>query len=342
MFREMNRTVLQRVVTGERLSRLEMDQWISSVIAGGESELVVSAVLATLAYRGESVSELSGALDALKRVMIPFPSGNVGPLFDTCGTGGDGMGTFNISTTVALVLAAGGIPVVKHGGRAVSSRSGSADVLEALGIRVDLPVERSLEIFSELGVVFLWAPLYHPALKGLAPLRRSLQIRTLLNMIAPLANPAGVSRQMLGVSSDAMVSPMAQLLASQGSREFFVVCGQGLDEVTLEGRTTFAIGRGGEIHEGYLTARDFGLPLTPVSAISGGDPFENASIIRRVLSGEEGPYMDYVLANAALGFQLAGHASGPLEGVQMARDVVMSRRAEELLERWGELCQIQS
>jgi len=338
----MIRTILQRVSAGEQLSRSEMDQWISTVMAGGESEPVVAAVLSILAYRGESVSELSGALDALKRVMIPFPSRNAGPLFDTCGTGGDGKGTFNVSTTVAIVLAAGGIPVVKHGGRAVSSRSGSADVLEALGIRVDLPVERSIEIFSELGVVFLWAPLYHPALKGLAPLRRSLQIRTLLNLIAPLANPAGVTRQMLGVSSSEMVSPMAQLLASHGSQEFFVVCGQGLDEVTLEGRTTFAIGRGGEIHEGTFTARDFGLPLTPVSAISGGDPFENASIIRRVLSGEEGPYLDYVLANAALGFQITGHANDPIEGVQMARDVVMSRRAEDLLERWRELCQTRS
>lgn len=342
MLREMRQTVLQRVISGETLSRLEMDQWLSNVIAGREPEPAIAAVLATLAYRGESVSELSGALDALKRVMIPFPSDMALPLLDTCGTGGDGMGTFNISTTVAIVLAAGGIPVVKHGGRAVSSRSGSADVLEALEIRVDLSVERSLEIFSELGIVFLWAPLYHPALKGLAPLRRSLQIRTLLNMIAPLANPAGVSRQILGVSSEAMVTPMTQLLTAHGSREFIVICGQGLDEVTLEGRTTFALGHGGEIQEGHLTPRDFGLPLTPVSAISGGDPSENASIIRRVLSGEEGPYMDYVLANAALGFQVTGLVDGPLEGVQLAREVVMSRRAERLLERWRRLCQTQS
>ncbi len=342
MSREMKQTVLQRIISGETLSRLEMDQWLTNAVAGQESEPVISAVLATLAYRGESVSELSGALDALKRVMIPFPSNTALPLLDTCGTGGDGMGTFNISTTVAIVLAAGGIPVVKHGGRAVSSRSGSADVLEAIGIRVDLSVERSLEIFSELGVVFLWAPLYHPALKGLAPLRKSLQIRTLLNMIAPLANPAGVTRQILGVSSEAMVVPMAQLLTAHGSREFIVICGQGLDEVTLEGRTTFVLGQGGEIHEGYLTPRDFGLPMTPVSAIPGGNPSENASIIRRVLSGEEGPYMDYVLANAALGFQITGLVDGPLEGVQLARDVIMSRRAERLLERWEELCQTQS
>lgn len=338
----MSQTVLQRVISGETLTRLEMDQWLSNVVSGRESEPVIAAVLSTLAFRGESVSELSGALDALKRVMVPFPSNQLLPLLDTCGTGGDGMGTFNISTTVAIVLAAGGIPVVKHGGRAVSSRSGSADVLEALGIRVDLPVERSLEIFSELGIVFLWAPLYHPALKGLAPLRRSLQIRTLLNMIAPLANPAGVTRQILGVSSEKMVSPMAQLLMAHGSKEFIVISGQGLDEVTLEGRTTFALGRGGEIHEGYLTPRDFGLPLVPVGAICGGTPSENASIMRRVLSGEEGPYMDYVLANAALGFQVAGLVDGPLEGVQMARSVVMSRRAEQLLDRWGELCQTQS
>ncbi len=338
----MNKTVLQRVISGERLSRLEMDRWLTSVVSGQEPEVVVSAVLATMSYRGESVSELSGALDALKRVMIPFPSGSFGPLFDTCGTGGDGKGSFNISTTVAIVLAAGGIPVVKHGGRAVSSRSGSADVLEALGIQVDLPVERSLEIFSELGIVFLWAPLYHPALKGLAPLRRSLQIRTLFNMIAPLANPAGVSRQMLGVSSEALVVPMAELLLSHGSKEFIVMCGQGLDEATLEGRTIFAIGRGGEIQEGALMPGDFGLPLTPVSSISGGDCFENASIVRRVLAGEEGPYLDYVLANAALGFQITGHADSPLDGVRIAREVVMSGRGEELLNRWRDLCQTRS
>ncbi len=338
----MNKTVLQRVISGERLSRLEMDRWLTSVVSGQEPEVVVSAVLATMSYRGESVSELSGALDALKRVMIPFPSGSFGPLFDTCGTGGDGKGSFNISTTVAIVLAAGGIPVVKHGGRAVSSRSGSADVLEALGIQVDLPVERSLEIFSELGIVFLWAPLYHPALKGLAPLRRSLQIRTLFNMIAPLANPAGVSRQMLGVSSEALVVPMAELLLSHGSKEFIVMCGQGLDEATLAGRTIFAIGRGGEIQEGALMPGDFGLPLTPVSAISGGDCFENASIVRRVLAGEEGPYLDYVLANAALGFQITGHADSPLDGVRIAREVVMSGRGEELLNRWRDLCQTRS
>ena len=162
----MSQTVLQRVISGETLTRLEMDQWLSNVVSGRESEPVIAAVLSTLAFRGESVSELSGALDALKRVMVPFPSNQLLPLLDTCGTGGDGMGTFNISTTVAIVLAAGGIPVVKHGGRAVSSRSGSADVLEALGIRVDLPVERSLEIFSELGIVFFMGTSLPPCFKG--------------------------------------------------------------------------------------------------------------------------------------------------------------------------------
>lgn len=338
---KMNQDVLKKILAGETLSRQEMGQWLSEAVSGCHPDTVISAVLATLSFRGESVQELSGALDALKQLMTPFPLPLQTGFFpiDTCGTGGDGMGTFNISTTVSLVLAAGGVPVAKHGGRAVSSRSGSADVLEALGICVDLPVERSLEIFKELGIVFLWAPLYHPALKGLAPLRRSLGVRTFLNLIAPLANPARVTRQVLGVSSETMVRRMAELLQMQGATEFIVVCGQGLDEVTLEGRTTVAFGNGQEIHEGILYPRDFELPLTPISAIRGGDPIENAAIIRRVLSGEEGPYMDYVLANAALAFQVSGRVSGPAEGVLLARNTIMTGKAGNLLDRWVAMCQ---
>ncbi|MHB1604954.1 MAG: anthranilate phosphoribosyltransferase [Leptospirales bacterium] len=329
------------LLAGGTLDRLSMKQWLGSVLCGEVSDCEVAAVLTALSMRGESEEELAGALDSLRDHMTPFPLPErfQKPAFDTCGTGGDGSDSFNISTTVAFVLAAGGVPVVKHGNRAVSSRSGSADVLESLGIRIDLSPERSLEILEKLGIAFLWAPLYHPALKLLAPLRRGLGIRTLFNLVAPLASPGLVRKQILGVSSLHLVSKLAGVLDRVGHEAFCVIHGDGLDEATLSGRTRVIRCVRGDRIERDLLPNDFGLPEVPLGRIKGGSAQENADILRSVLKGTPGPFLDVTLANAALGFWVAELARTPREGVSMAREVIHSEKSLEILDQWVELSQ---
>lgn len=324
---------------GGSLDRASMKQWLGNVLCGGVPEYEVAAVLTALSMKGESEGELSGALDSLREHLLPFslPEKIRGDALDTCGTGGDGSGSFNISTTASFVLAGGGVPVVKHGNRAVSSRSGSADVLEALGIRIDVSPERSRECLEKLGITFLWAPLYHPALKLLAPLRRGMGIRTLFNLVAPLASPAFVRRQILGVSSPQFVSRLAGVLAGAGHESFCVIHGAGLDEATLSGITRIIRSVRGDRTERDLRPGDFGLPEVSLGEIAGGTARENADILRNVLTGTPGPFLDVTLANAALGFWVAERVSGPREGAAMALEVIHSKKPLEILDEWVEL-----
>ena len=332
-------SVLPHLTKGGQLERQAMKEWLNAVLDGQIEMTEISAVLTLLSFRGETGDELAGALDSLREHLTPFhlPEPLGMEVFDTCGTGGDASGSFNISTTTAIVLAGAGIPVVKHGNRAISSRSGSADVLEALGVRIDISPESAREILTNLGVTFLWAPLYHPALKMLAPLRKSLAIRTLFNLVAPLANPALVRRQMVGVPSLPMVQKISSVLSLMGHESFCVVHGDGLDEATLAGPTTIVRLEGGQLYEKTLNPKDFNLPFVSLREIRGGTALENAEILRKVLKGTPGPFLDVTLANAALGFWTCGRVSSPAEGANLARDVIFSRKPLEILDSWIDL-----
>ncbi|MHB1927145.1 MAG: anthranilate phosphoribosyltransferase [Leptospirillum sp.] len=332
-------SVLPHLTKGGQMERQAMKEWLNAVLDGQIEMTEISAVLTLLSFRGETGDELAGALDSLREHLTPFilPEPLGMEVFDTCGTGGDASGSFNISTTTAIVLAGAGIPVVKHGNRAISSRSGSADVLEALGVRIDISPESAREILMNLGVTFLWAPLYHPALKMLAPLRKSLAIRTLFNLVAPLANPALVRRQMVGVPSLPMVQKISSVLSLMGHESFCVMHGDGLDEATLAGPTTIVRLEGGQLYEKTLNHKDFNLPFVSLREIRGGTALENAEILRKVLKGTPGPFLDVTIANAALGFWTCGRVSSPAEGANLAREVIFSRKPLEILDSWIDL-----
>jgi anthranilate phosphoribosyltransferase len=281
---------------------------------------------------GESAAELAAAAQVLREKMVrldPSPPGAI----DTCGTGGDGHLTFNISTAVAIVVAACRVPVVKHGNRAVSSRSGSADVLSALGIPVEAGTEWSCRCLQRLGLGFCLAPLFHPALKALGPLRRRLGIRTTLNLLGPLANPAHAPFQLLGVGRLSLLDPIAEALALLGTQAACVVCSEeGLDEISLSAPTHFRHVRPEGTTTGVWTHDDFGLPACSLSDLRAEGAAESAAIIRRILLGEEGPSRHVVLANAAVALWIAGRASDIRGGVARAAAAIDSGEALRLLE----------
>ncbi|AFS54145.1 Anthranilate phosphoribosyltransferase [Leptospirillum ferriphilum] len=334
----MTFSMLPLLVKGGQMKRAVVKEWMDAALEGRLEDTEIAAVLSVLSFRGESEEELAGTLDSLKEHLVPFPvpEGMAGDLFDTCGTGGDGSGSFNISTTVSFLLAGAGIPVVKHGNRAISSRSGSADVLEALGIRIDVDPNTASTLLCRQGLTFLWAPLYHPALKVLAPLRKRLGIRTIFNLVAPLANPARIRRQIVGVSSLSMLPKVASVLGLMGKTSFCVLHGDGLDEATLGGPTSLVRYQEGKCEEMILHPSDFGLPFVPLEKIRGGSAADNAEILRKVLNGTEGPFLDVTLANAALGLWTWGKVSSPRDGVEMAREVLYSRKPLEILDSWVE------
>lgn len=327
---------LPKILGGKSLSREETCLWLNDVLEGKVPDCETGAVLSALAMKGESSDELSGILDSLREHLVgfPLPPEYLPAAIDTCGTGGDGSGSFNVSTTVAFILAGGSIPVVKHGNRAISSRAGSADVLEALGIRIDVSPERSLSHLERLGITFLWAPLYHPALKVLAPIRKALGVRTVVNLVAPLANPALLKRQILGVSSPELVPILADVLEKEGAGAYCVVHGDGLDEATLSGPSRVCRMKGGVRTEEIFYPEDFGLPSSPKNSVAGGDASRNAAIVRTVLSGEPGPFLDYALANAALGLWVSERVSDLREGVAFARETIRSKKPMEILDEW--------
>jgi len=292
------------------LNRQEAELAMEEILAGRASENEIVAFLRALRERAITVEELVGFATVMRRhATAIFPSGAPadGLLVDTCGTGGDARGTFNISTCAAFVAAGAGVRVAKHGNRSISSRCGSADVLEALGVKIDLPAGRVGQCIAQIGIGFLFAPVMHSAVRHALPARRALGGRTVFNLLGPLTNPAGARAQVLGVYDAALTEPMAQALAALGTTRAFVVHGaDGLDEISLSGET-----RVSEVHQGAVqtytvTPEDFGLPRAPLAALAGGDAQHNAQILREVLAGKPGPHRDVVLANAAAAICAAG------------------------------------
>lgn len=318
---------LKRLLAGRALTRAEARAALGFVLDGKATDAQIGAFLASLRVRGETVPEIVGFAQALRARLTPVRVKRR-PLLDTCGTGGDGAGTFNISTTVAFIAAGAGAAVAKHGNRAVSSRSGSADVLEALGVRTNLPPARAAACVERLGVGFLFAPSHHPGFARVGPVRRQLGARTVFNLLGPLANPAGAPRQLLGVYSTALVKPVAQALLALGAERAFVVSSRdGLDEVSLSAPTVVATLKGGRVTLSEFKPESVGLKRRPLSALAGGDARRNAVILREVLSGKKGAPRDACLLNASAALQAAGLARDWREGLALAARSVDSGRA---------------
>jgi anthranilate phosphoribosyltransferase len=305
---------------------------VTDLTAGTFDEAEAAALLIALRLKGESASELAAAVTVLRGVMHRLDCASR-PVLDTCGTGGDGSGTFNISTATALVVAAAGVPVVKHGNRSVSSRSGSADVLAALGVPVESGPAWAQTSLDTLGVAFCFAPHFHPALARVGPLRRKLGVRTIFNLLGPLLNPAGAEHQLLGVGRAELLDPMAGALARLGTRDALLVCGRdGLDEVTLAGPTNVRRVRDGRVEAFEWTPADFGLEPAAVGDLKADGPEASAAMIRGVLAGAGGPARRIVLANAAAALMVGGRVSLLPDGVALAARTIDSGAGRRVLE----------
>ena len=325
------RAALASIVEGGTLSMDDARAAMGAVMDGEATPAQLAALLMGLRMRGETVDELTGfALAMRERVLqVEAPDGTI----DVVGTGGDGSGTFNISTAAALVVAAAGIPVAKHGNRAITSKAGSADVLDALGIRIDHDAASAGESLRENRFAFLFAPNFHPAMKHAGPTRREIGVRTAFNLIGPLTNPAGASRQVLGVADAAMAPRIAEVAHQLGTERTFVIHGAGIDELPLDDSGVLYHVGPDEIERHDIPASKLGLHVTPTSRLGGGTPDENARTIESVFRGESGAKRDVVLLNAGAAFLVAGEAEQLEAGIEKAALTIDAGLATELLER---------
>jgi len=314
------------LVQGMHLSEAEMAECMKEIMEGKATEAQIGAFLTALRIKGETVDEITGAARIMREKVaaIKGPEG----VLDTCGTGGDMSHTFNISTAAAIVVAACGVPVAKHGNRSVSSRSGSADVLEALGVKIDLPPEKVEKCLFESGFGFLFAPIFHPAMKYAVGPRREVGIRTIFNILGPLTNPAGAQRQVLGVFADKLTETLAKVLGNLGSEDVMVVHGEdGLDEITISDGTKVSRCRRGKVETFYVTPEAFGVGRADVKTLQGGDKDENARILLSILKGERGPKRDVVLMNSAAALVVAARAGDFPDAMLIASDAIDSGNA---------------
>jgi anthranilate phosphoribosyltransferase len=322
---------LARIAAGEALSRADSAAAFSVMMSGEATPSQIGGFLMALRVRGETVDEIAGAVDVMRANMarVEAPEGAV----DIVGTGGDHAGTLNISTCAALVVAGCGVVVAKHGNRALSSKSGAADVLAALGVDVDLKPQAISRVVAKAGLAFMFAPTHHSAMRFVGPSRVELGTRTVFNILGPLANPAGVDRLLVGVFSPEWVLPIAETLHALGARHAWVVHGDGLDEMTVCGTTEVAELKDGSIRTFSIDAADLGLPLRDIAEIKGGDASANARALRDVLSGTEGGYRDIVLLNAGGALVVAGRAADLAEGIALAAGSIDSGAARGALDR---------
>jgi anthranilate phosphoribosyltransferase len=322
------------------LSAMHICQMMHGILDGGCGEVETAALLAALHTKGETADELAAAAAVLREYCLPLAAGRADVL-DTCGTGGDGSCTFNISTATALVAAGAGVPVVKHGNRAMSSRSGSADVLAALGVRVELDASAARRCLDRAGMTFCLAPLFHPRMQHVTEVRRRLGLPTIFNCLGPLANPAGAAYQLLGVGRAEWLDRLAAALARLGTRRALLVCGRdGLDEVSLSGPTLVREVQGNTVSAAEWTPDDFGLAPCRLEELHVEGPEESAAVIRAVLQGQEGPARRIVLANAAAALLAAEKASSLPEGVAKAAQAIDSGRALGVLNDLVALSQV--
>lgn len=340
---------IETIATGKHMTRKEARAVMQQLLSGAVPDEEIVAFLAALRDKGEQAEELVGfaevmrahAAEALRAAGVDLQSiSHREPLLDTCGTGGDGRGTFNVSTAAALVAAAAGVRVAKHGNRSISSRCGSADVLEALGVEIDLPLGRIPDCLDEVGIVFLFAPRLHLAMKHVMNARRSLRTKSVFNLLGPLTNPLAATVQLVGVYDATRTEMMAQTLQAVGTRQAYVVAGSdGIDEITTTGPTLLSSSHVAGVETREVQPEDFRLPRASLEQLQGGDTATNARLLLRVLEGERGPHRDVVLANAAAALTLAGKAGRFAEGVERAAQEIDSGAARAKLRALVEFTQ---
>jgi anthranilate phosphoribosyltransferase len=329
------KALIAKLVEGGTLDAASMEQAMDAILRGEATPTQVAALLIALRIKGESVVEIAAAARVMRKHSVSVPVRVSGPLLDTCGTGGDGSDSFNISTVAAIVVAACGVSVAKHGNRAASSKSGSADVLEALGVDINAPAERIARSIEQIGIGFMFARAHHPAMKHVGPVRAEIGVRTLFNFLGPLANPASATHQLLGVGDGDRLQAMAEVLSMLGTQGAWIVHGHGgLDEVSLSGPTRVAELRDGKVRTFELQPSDFGVPTAELGAMRGVDATENAAIARAILAGERGPKRDAVVVNAGAALCAAGVADSPADGARRAAAALDDGRAQAKLAAW--------
>ncbi|MCM2357762.1 MAG: anthranilate phosphoribosyltransferase [Geobacteraceae bacterium] len=347
----MIKKAIAKVVERQDLAETEMIEVMDQIMSGEATPAQIGAFITALRMKGETVAEITGAARVMRDKVTPIRVGrnvldmdrddiniDLETILDTCGTGGSGTNTFNVSTTVAFVVSALGVKVAKHGNRSVSSACGSADVLEALGVNLNVTPETVERCITEIGIGFLFAPALHGAMKHAIGPRREIGIRTIFNILGPLTNPAGADRQVLGVYKEELVEKLASVLRNLGCKRGFVVHGMdGMDEITLSAETRIAEVTPEGVRPGVIRPEELGLARCSMDELRGGDAKENAGIVRSILDGAKGPKRDIVLLNAAYGLVAAGRAPTPAEGLKMAAEAIDSGKAKGQLEKLVQL-----
>jgi anthranilate phosphoribosyltransferase len=324
---------IAKLVRGESLTQHEAAEAMESIMNGDATPVQIAGFVIALRVKGETVDEITGFAEAAREHATRVPVAV--DVLDTCGTGGDGLGTFNISTLAGIVAAACGAKVAKHGNRAASSQCGSADVLEALGVKIDVGPDAAVRCLQRAGIAFLFAPVYHPSFKYAAVPRRELGVRTVFNILGPLCNPAGAKMQALGVADAGLAAKLAEVLTRLGATRVLVFhASDGMDELSTGGSSHVIECFGGKRDEYELSPTELGLEQAGVESLRGGSPPENAAIAREVLGGATGPRRDVVLLNSAAALRAAGIANDWREGIRLAGEAIDSGRAAEVLDRW--------
>lgn len=332
----MIQKAIQTIVEGKNLSYEIAEQVMDEIMSGNASEIHIGAFLTGLRMKGETIEEITACAAGMRKYCTRLLHDK--DVLEIVGTGGDGANTFNISTTSSIVVSAAGIPVAKHGNRGVSSKSGAADVLEALGVNIEISPEHSTKILEEMNLCFMFAQKYHTAMRFVAPVRKALGIRTVFNILGPLANPAGANMEVMGVYEESLVEPLAKVLMNLGVKRGMVVYGQDkLDEISLSAPTTCCEIRDGEISSYIIHPEEVGLSLCKKEELVGGDPRENAQITRDILNGVKGPKRDAVLLNSAACIYLAKDGITLKEALHIAEELIDSKKALKQLERFIEL-----
>ncbi len=325
--------LIERVVRHEDLTADEAAAAMHEVMEGRVPSAVLGSLLTALVMKGERPAEIVGFARSMRAHSVKL-SAPIADVFDTCGTGGDRSGTFNISTTAAIIIAACGVKVAKHGNRSVSSQCGSADVFEQLGVNITASPETVERMLREVGIAFFFAPTFHPSMKHAGPTRRELGIRTAFNLLGPLTNPAGATRQIVGVPRSELTELLARALQLLGSERAWVVHGaDGIDEISTTGYTKVSECRDGSVHTFYVHPSDFGIPKTAAGELNGGDAARNADIVRGVLDGAAGAPRRVVMLNAGAGLFVAGRVASIADGIRVAGDAIDSGAARAVLDR---------
>lgn len=336
----MIKEAIGKVVERKDITEDDMVSVMREIMQGEATPAQIAAFITALRMKGETVDEITGAARVMREKALKVKTKSP-VVVDTCGTGGDESFTFNISTAAAFVTAGAGLTVAKHGNRSVSSKSGSADVLKSLGVNIEAEVERVEECLDNIGVGFLFAPMMHGAMKHAAPVRREIGIRTIFNILGPLTNPAGAQYQVLGVYRSELTEVLANVLKNLGSSRAFVVSGNdGLDEITLTTETKVSELKNGNVNTYFIRPEDFGMKQCKLFELQGGDPDDNARIIRQIFKGEKGPKRDIVVLNAAAAIAASGKAKEMSEGIKLAEEAIDSGKTLEKLERLVEITNI--